>query len=242
MSWTSDSVGTSSPPGSPPGPDAQGSASTDDLQGRSSHPDHQEDFIAEDGEATDASNFSGGVGPDRDRADDLAGSVDGSVKDALDGDSDDEDDAADRTGIDLDPMVLARERDEYLGALQRLQADFENYKKRVQRQQVEAFGRAGEDLAVKLLPVLDTIDLARQHGEGDAVAPLATALLDALTKEGLERIDPVGEAFDPNEHEAVSHEEGNGDSGDEPVVTGLMRAGYRWKGRLVRPAMVTVKG
>jgi molecular chaperone GrpE len=54
----------------------------------------------------------------------------------------------------------------------------------------------------------------------------------------------VGEPFDPNEHEAVSHEpaEGDGDGGAEPVVSGLMRAGYRWKGRLVRAAMVTVRG
>lgn len=133
-----------------------------------------------------------------------------------------------------------RERDEYLDSLRRLQADFENFKKRVTRQQVEAQERAGEDLAVKLLPVLDTIDLARQHGEGEAIAPLASSLVDVLSKAGLERIDPVGAAFDPNEHEAVSHEAS--DDGGEPVVSGLMRAGYRWKGRLVRAAMVTVKG
>lgn len=133
-----------------------------------------------------------------------------------------------------------KERDEYLDSLRRLQADFENFKKRVTRQQVEAQERAGEDLAVKLLPVLDTIDLARQHGEGEAIAPLASSLLDVLSKAGLERIDPVGAAFDPNEHEAVSHEAS--DDGGEPVVSGLLRAGYRWKGRLVRAAMVTVKG
>jgi len=55
------------------------------------------------------------------------------------------------------------------------------------------------------------------------------------------RVDEVGAPFDPNEHEAVQHEEGDG-STDGPVVAGLMRAGYRWKGRLVRAAMVTVKG
>lgn len=146
---------------------------------------------------------------------------------------------------DIDALdVLAateKERDDYLDALRRLQADFENYKKRMQRQQAEAAERAGEDLAVKLLPVLDTVDLARQHGAGEGVDQIATALVDALAKEGLERIDPVGDPFDPNEHEAVSHEAGEGDGGD-PVVSGLMRAGYRWKGRLVRAAMVTVRG
>ena len=133
-----------------------------------------------------------------------------------------------------------KERDEYLDRLQRLQADFENYKKRMQRQQAEVLERAGEDLASKLLPVLDTIDLAKQHGAGEGVEQIANALLDVLTKEGLERIDPVGQPFDPNEHEAVSHEPA--DDADEPSVSGLMRAGYRWKGRLVRAAMVTVRG
>ena len=152
--------------------------------------------------------------------------------------------AADAVQHDIDALdVLAateKERDEYLDALRRLQADFENYKKRVQRQQAETMERAGEDLAVKLLPVLDTLDLARQHGAGEGVEQIATALFDVLAKEGLERVDAVGAPFDPNEHEAVQHEEGDG--ADGPVVAGLMRAGYRWKGRLVRAAMVTVKG
>jgi molecular chaperone GrpE len=134
-----------------------------------------------------------------------------------------------------------KERDEYLDALRRLQADFENFKKRMQRQQAETMERAGEDLAGKLLPVLDTLDLARQHGAGEGVEQIATALFDVLAKEGLEKIDAVGAPFDPNEHEAVQHEEGDGGA-DGPVVSGVMRAGYRWKGRLVRAAMVTVKG
>ena len=145
---------------------------------------------------------------------------------------------------DLDAMgvleVLEQERDEYLDRLQRLQADFENYKKRMQRLQSETLDRAGEGLATKLLPVLDTIDLARQHGAGEGVDQIANALVDVLTKEGLERIDPVGQPFDPNEHESVSHEPA--DDASEPSVSGLMRAGYRWKGRLVRAAMVTVRG
>ena len=135
--------------------------------------------------------------------------------------------------------VLTRERDEFLDALRRVQAEFENYKKRMMRQQTEHLERASEGLVVKLLPVLDAVDLARSHGAGDDVEPIAGALLDVLGKEGLERIDPVGEKFDPTEHEAVQHEPGDG---DEPVVSGLMRAGWRWKGRVLRPAMVTVRG
>ncbi len=154
------------------------------------------------------------------------------------------DEAAVAVEHDIDALdalsATERERDEYLDALRRLQADFENYKKRVQRQQSETAERAGEDLAGKILPILDTIDLARQHGAGEGVDQIGNALLDILVKEGLERIDPVGQPFDPNEHEAVSHEAGEGEDG--PVVAGLMRAGYRWKGRLVRAAMVTVRG
>ncbi len=134
-----------------------------------------------------------------------------------------------------------RERDEYLDALRRLQADFENYKKRMARQLAESTERAGEDLAAKLLPVLDTLDLARQHGAGEGVEQIATALFDLLAREGLERIDPTDQPFDPTEHEAVSHDPAEGGAGG-PVVSGLMRAGYRWKGRLVRAAMVTVRG
>ena len=135
------------------------------------------------------------------------------------------------------PEPEQAERD-YLDDLRRLQADFENYKKRMVRQQTDLLERAAEQLVLKLLPVLDTIDLARSHGAGDDVEQVAAALVGVLEKEGLERIDPVGEAFDPNQHEAVQHEPGDGDA----VVSALMRAGYRWKGRVVRPAMVTVKG
>ena len=65
-------------------------------------------------------------------------------------------------------------------------------------------------------------------------------LLDTLAKEGLERIDDVGVAFDPQVHDAVAHVEG--DEGDEQVVDEVLRAGYRWKGAVLRPAMVRVKG
>ena len=136
--------------------------------------------------------------------------------------------------------AAARERDEYLDALRRLQAEFENYKKRMVRQQTETLERASQGLVEKLLPVLDAVDLARSHGVGEDLELVASALLDVLGKEGLERIDPVGAPFDPTEHEAVQHEPGDGDG--EPEVSGLMRAGWRWKGRVLRPAMVTVKG
>ena len=138
---------------------------------------------------------------------------------------------------DIDIARVARERDDYLDALKRLQADFENYKKRILKQQTEHLERAAEGLVQKLLPVLDTFDLALAHG-GEGLDQVQGQLMAALEKEGLERIDPVGKPFDPNEHDAVAHEEGEG----EPVVSEVMRTGYRFKGKLLRPAMVKVKG
>ena len=136
-----------------------------------------------------------------------------------------------------EPEPLA---DEYRELAQRVQADFENYKKRVLKQQTEYMERAAEHLVEKLLPVLDTADLAVAHDEGNtSLHHVVSALIEVLAKEGLERIDPAGHSFDPNEHDAVLHEPGDA---AEPVVSEVMRAGYRWKGRVLRPAMVKVQG
>lgn len=143
--------------------------------------------------------------------------------------------------VEPDPVAAAqRERDDYRDALQRLQADFENYKKRVTKQAEEQRERAAESLVEKLLPVLDTADLALSHGGGEEVKQLAASLSAILEKEGLERIDNAGDAFDPTHHDAVAHEPGDGDGGQE--VAEVMRAGYRWRGRVLRPAMVKVRG
>lgn len=130
------------------------------------------------------------------------------------------------------------ERDQYRELAQRLQADFENYKKRVAKQDVERIARAEENLVVKLLPVLDTIDLALTHDPNGSLEQVRSALLEVLQKAGLERVAEIEAAFDPTHHEAVMHEPGEG----EQRVTEIMRAGYRWNGRVVRPAMVKVTG
>jgi molecular chaperone GrpE len=139
---------------------------------------------------------------------------------------------------------VERERDEYLDALQRLQADFENYRKRVARSSLDAGVRAAGEVVAKMLPVLDAFDLAEAHfaaspsEEAEALAQARSLLLDALAKEGLERIDAVGVPFDPQVHDAVAHIEGSGGQ----VIDAILRAGYRWKGAVLRPAMVRVKG
>lgn len=140
-----------------------------------------------------------------------------------------------------EPMGQAEtERDEYRDALVRLQADFENYKKRMIKQQTEHLERAAASLVDKLLPVLDTADLALAHGGGEDVKQIAASLMGALEKEGLERVAGEGAPFDPTLHDAVAHEPGEGDG--EQVVVEVLRAGYRWKGRVLRPAMVKVRG
>jgi molecular chaperone GrpE len=143
--------------------------------------------------------------------------------------------------MDLEIASIARERDEYLDALRHLQADFENYKKRVEKQQKEHVERAAGELVGKLLPVCDTADLAIAHGGGEEVKQVWTALMEALERVGLERIDPVGVPFDPTIHDAVAHDPGEG-SAAGPEVVEVFRTGYLWKGRVLRPAMVKVKG
>ena len=141
---------------------------------------------------------------------------------------------------------LSTERDEFLDALRRLQADFENYRKRVQRDQDAAADKAGERLVNKLLPVLDTFEMALTHEADPNASPLAKlhdSLLTALEGEGLERVHPAGEPFDPAGAEAVLHEAAEGEpDGGGPVVAEVLRAGYLWKGRVVRAAMVKVRG
>jgi molecular chaperone GrpE len=110
----------------------------------------------------------------------------------------------------------------------------------------EAATRASGDLVVKLLPVLDAFDLAQAHfaatptDESEALSQSRALLLDALAKEGLERIDDVGVTFDPQVHDAVAHVAD--DEGSGQVIDEVLRAGYRWKGGVLRPAMVRVKG
>lgn len=172
--------------------------------------------------------------------------------------------------------AVMTQRDEYLDSLRRLQAEFENYRKRVAKQQSDQIARAALSLVDKLLPVLDTLDLATTHlgdaesNDGRALLAVSGQLRDLLVKEGLERIDPAGETFDPTAHEAVGQvpadeavtvSEGTGEETGgagapegaeapnqgaprphEPVVAEVMRPGYRWRGVVVRPAMVVVRG
>jgi molecular chaperone GrpE len=146
--------------------------------------------------------------------------------------------------VESDLAQLESERTELVDTLRRVQADFENYRKRVLREQTALVDRATEKLVEDLLPVLDSFEGALAHAataEGpqqivDGVNGIRTQLVAVLEKNGLERIQADGVLFDPNEHEAVMQDEGDA----EPRVAQTMRTGYRLKGRVVRPAMVRV--
>lgn len=136
---------------------------------------------------------------------------------------------------DDDAATLRAERDDYLDTLRRVQAEFDNFRKRIRRDQEGEFGRAVAAVLERLVPVLDAFDAAREH-HPEALGPLDGAVQSALAALGVERIDPAGEAFDPTCHDAV----GGGDAGGGVQVEEVLRPGYRYRGRLLRPAMVRV--
>ncbi len=139
----------------------------------------------------------------------------------------------------LDLERVSAERDDYLDGLRRLQAEFENYRKAVAKRETDSRERANDRIVVELLSVLDACDGATMNGSQD-VAPIRTSLLEVLTKQGLERLEPDGHAFDPELHDAVMHEPS--DEVSAPTVAEVLRVGYRWKGRVLRPAMVKTVG
>lgn len=141
---------------------------------------------------------------------------------------------------------LERENSEILDALVRLKAEFENYRKRMLKEQTRILETAEGDLIKKLLPVIDNLERAIDNSAGGGgtdgvakgVAMVLGQLLDILSKEGLEVIDPEGEPFDPEHHEAMMVVET--DECPEDTVTEVTQKGYRFNGLLVRPAMVKV--
>ena len=143
--------------------------------------------------------------------------------------------------IEQDVEALLIERDSFREMAQRLQAEFENYRKRVAAQTTDDINRATGRIAESLLPVLDACEAAF-IAHPTEIEPLFNLLLTELKKQGLEALDLSGETFDPAKADAVIHEEGEGDGSGNPVVSDVLRTGYTWKGRVLRPAMVKVRG
>ena len=143
--------------------------------------------------------------------------------------------------VEHDIETLLAERDSFRDIAQRLQADFENYRKRVSSQSAEEVDRATGRLAEALLPVLDACEAAFVAHPAE-IEPIFNLLLSELRKQGLEAMNLDGQVFDPNLAEAVLREDGEGDGQGNAVVVDVMRSGYTWKGRVLRAAMVKVRG
>jgi molecular chaperone GrpE len=149
--------------------------------------------------------------------------------------------------LELSATAVPREEaDEYVDDLKRVAADFENFRKRSERDLLDNAARASQRVVENLLPVLDSFDLA--VAQAPAIDNEATLLkgvlgtrqqlMDTLAKEGLEPIPSVGELFDPEVHEAARVVE----DAEPLVVVAEMRRGYRLGGRVIRAALVVVGG
>jgi molecular chaperone GrpE len=157
---------------------------------------------------------------------------------------DDEADAQAAIAADLDAAKAQAES--YLDDLRRLQADFDNYRKRTLREQTARAASASQALVSRLLPVLDNFELAVSHAEQSrdfdgmlkGVEMVFGELREVLQGEGLVKIEAEGKPFDPERHEAVVAVE---QEGAEPgTVVDVVRNGYELRGRVLRPAMVKV--
>jgi len=136
--------------------------------------------------------------------------------------------------------------DDYLNRLKYLQADFENYKRRMSRE-IPSMSEAGvRRVSMELLVVLDELDCALEAGRKstgneavlDGVELVKKKLVSILEKEGLERIEAVGQKFDPNKHEALMQVPAKDD--EEGTIIEEIRPGYAFKGQVIRPSLVKV--
>jgi len=147
--------------------------------------------------------------------------------------------------MEFDPLaIVAAERDAYLDGLQRLKAEFDNFRKRADRDVLEARARARVSLLTEFLPVLDNLDralsAAEHHEEGkvlEGVRLTHSMFADLLRKEGVTEIDPMGAPFNPHVHEAVMIQPSESEEG---TVTAVFERGYVFGEKVLRPAKVVV--
>jgi len=141
--------------------------------------------------------------------------------------------------VDEVAAELKTQLDERTADLQRLTAEYANYRKRVERDREAVINNAKASVAAELLSVLDDVERAAAHGDlTGAFKAVADKLVSTLQKTGLEPFAHEGEAFDPSVHEAVQHS--TSPDVDGPTVTAVLRRGYTFGDKLVRPALVAV--
>lgn len=164
----------------------------------------------------------------------------------IDADHEDEE-QEDETQEDLQSKLeeLKQEKDETFDRLLRLQAEYDNYKKRTQKEKEASLKYKSQDLVNELLPVVDNFERALQvekndHTKGiiDGITMVYNQFKDALTSAGVEEIETVGKEFDPNLHHAVMQTEE--EDVDSNIIVEELQKGYLLKDRVIRPAMVKV--
>ena len=139
---------------------------------------------------------------------------------------------------------IVDEPEDYLALAQRIQADFENYRKRAAREAAQAGERAKSGLIRELLPIVDNLERALASAEdgeqhlAQGVRLVHSELIAVLERNGIQPFDPSGEKFDPTEHEALSMR----DEGESGLVLDVVEKGYRSNGTILRPARVVVSG
>jgi molecular chaperone GrpE len=153
--------------------------------------------------------------------------------------------AASTSENDSELEQLRKEASEMRELAQRKQAEFENYRKRLERERLDLARYAGADVVKEVLPVLDNLERARSYAAGsseeqlrDGVAIIHRQLEEILTRMGLTEVESLGKPFDPHFHEAVSQLET--EEHPEGTVLSVLQKGYLFKDRLLRPAMVSV--
>jgi molecular chaperone GrpE len=159
----------------------------------------------------------------------------------------DQDQGADRVEEDFEALLADahKERDEYLDLARRTKADFENFRKRAAAQAQEAQARGKAQVAREVVDAVDNLERALESsGEGDGeglaagVEMVLEGLRETLQRNGIEAVDPRGEKFDPNQHEALSTMPVEG--AESGTVVEVMQKGYRMEDQLIRPARVVV--
>lgn len=149
------------------------------------------------------------------------------------------------TDGETDEVDPASRNEELMDSLMRLKADFENYRKRMMKEQTRIVETAEADLVRKLLPVIDNLERALDNADGsesqglrEGVEMVLGQVMEVLAREGLEIINPEDEPFDPEHHEAMMVVET--EECPEDTVVEVAQKGYRFRGILLRPAMVSV--
>ncbi|MBC7463029.1 MAG: nucleotide exchange factor GrpE [Actinobacteria bacterium] len=143
------------------------------------------------------------------------------------------------SGEDLQGESVASDLDILTADLQRLQAEYANYRKRVERDRAVAHEMAVASVLSELLPILDDLDRAQQHDElQGGFKSVADQLMNVASKLGLEQYGEAGSAFDPQIHEALMHSTSSDVT--QPTASAILQSGYRYKNRILRPARVAV--